>query len=395
MIPTGPRQSFPEDPSEYFLDLIADTLDQLDPAVQGAFLQKFLNGLAGVEVSEDDSLVYWQAILSRRRELTERLGRPVTLKTAAVDYFGTTLLLKNPILLEYHELKRLRQSAATDPLTSLYNRRLFDESLAKELSRSQRYSYPLGLLLLDLRNFKKANDTYGHAIGDEILISLAQACTETIRGSDYACRIGGDEFGLLLPQSDGKSASALARRIVHKFEHQAQRLAPDAGPGLDYGVASFPEDGDKPASLFEVADRRLYAYKKEAHRRKNLWQGEEEEPRVLSVPAPAPSPTIAEDGTAAGSSRRELRRYERISLEGTGAYGVLRNGIGPKVARLIDLSLGGASFLLDETIQPPETFYARLHVPVLLFPPSDVKMRRVYSRRLAQGLQRIGCHFGS
>ncbi|MFQ5776764.1 MAG: diguanylate cyclase domain-containing protein [Terriglobia bacterium] len=395
MTPNGPRQPLLEDPSEYFLDLIADTLEQLDPAVQGAFLQKFLNGLAGVDVSEDDSLVYWQAIQLRRRELTERLGRPVTLKTAAVDYFGTALLLKNPILLEYHELKRLRQSAATDPLTGLYNRRLFDESLAKELSRSQRYSYPLGLLLLDLRNFKKANDTYGHAIGDEVLLYLAQACTETVRGSDYPCRIGGDEFGLLLPQSDGKSASALARRIAYKFENHVQRLAPDVGLGLDYGVASFPEDGDKASSLFEVADHRLYAYKKEAHRGRRPWQREHDEPRVLSVPAPATSPTVVEGGAAPSSSRQELRRYERISLEGTGAYGILRNGIGPKVARVIDLSLGGASFLLDETIQAPETFYARLHVPILLFPPSDMKMRRVYSRRLAQGLQRIGCHFGA
>ena len=96
-----------EELADYFLELIEDTLEQLDTGVQGAFLRQFLNSLAGVEVSESESLVHWQEIQKRRRELSERLGRRIGLRTAAVDYFATGLL-RNPILLEYEELKRLR-----------------------------------------------------------------------------------------------------------------------------------------------------------------------------------------------------------------------------------------------------------------------------------------------
>lgn len=395
LAPNGSNQPLGEDASEYFLELIIDTLEKLEPSVQGAFLQKFLASLAGVEVSEGDSLKHWQGILQRRKELAERLNRYVTLRTAAVDYFGTALLLRNPILLEYRELKRLRQDAATDPLTGLYNRRLFREALAKELSRSQRYGYPLGLLLFDLRNFKGVNDTYGHAVGDKVLAGVARACTETIRGSDLPCRIGGDEFALLLPQSDGPSARALAQRVLQKFEEYALPLAPDVGLGLDYGVASFPEDGESPATLFDRADRQLYTYKRGAEQGMEGAGAQVEPPRVIPMRWTANTAVAAGSAPEAdwGPSKRDMRRYERISLEGTGAYGVLRNGIGPKMVRLVDLSFGGFSFLLDEAIRLPDTLHARLHAPLL--PPAEYRIHRVYELPLAEGLMRVGCRFAS
>ncbi|MFQ5696138.1 MAG: diguanylate cyclase [Terriglobia bacterium] len=372
----------------------------MELASQGAFLQKFLASLAGVEVSQRDGVIHWQGILRRRKELAERLERPVSLRTAAVDYFGTGMLLRNPILLEYQELKRLRQDAATDPLTALYNRRLFREALGKELSRSQRYSYPLALLLLDLRNFKAANDKYGHPVGDEVLLCVARACTATVRGSDYPCRIGGDEFAILLPQSDNKSAQALAERISQKFCQSALALAPGVGLGIDYGVAAYPEDGDRAPALFEMADRRLYHYKR---REKGMTEEEPEAEnleKAEEVAPPLPSPLVkpqpvasapAERSVQAAGEGNEKRRYGRISLEGTGAYGVLRNGVGPKVVRLVDLSFGGFSFLTDETTPVPESFHARLHAPLL--PVADYRSHRVYAQALAQGLVRVGCRF--
>ena len=178
-------------------------------------------------------MLHWQAVLERRNDLASRLGRPVTLRTAASDYFSAGFILRNPILLEYQELKRLRHNAATDSLTGLYNRRLFDEYLSKELSRSRRYNQPMTLVLFDLRNFKAANDTFGHAIGDDILRCLAQAVNETVRGSDYACRLGGDEFGIILPQSEPPSGHLLSQRIIQKFEQAANLLAPGTYVGLD------------------------------------------------------------------------------------------------------------------------------------------------------------------
>jgi len=376
-----------EELADYFLELIQDTLEQLEAGVRGTFLRKFLNNLASVEVSESESLLHWQEILKRQQELSERLGRRVGLRTAAVDYFATGLL-RNPILLEYEELKRLRQNAAMDSLTGLYNRRLFDESLAKELSRSQRYKYPLTLLLFDLRNFKHANDSYGHAVGDALLTKLARACLETLRGSDYPCRIGGDEFAVVLPQSESSSARTLAERIAQKFEPAIEEFAPKVGVGLDHGAATFPEDGQSPAELFKAADRNLYERKKRAH------QGLPEP--AAEARAEAPAPTETRRATAAPApvvSFQQQRRYERISLEGNEAYAILQNHFDAKVARVVDLSFGGVSFLLDQPEELPEVFHARLHVPIL--PPAEYKIRRVYTQPVSEGLLRVGCCFAS
>src|SRR5208282_522132 len=96
---------------EYGLDLIADTLKQLDVGVQGAFLQKFLRGLVGREISVGESITHWEGILTRQSQLGEKLDRPVTLRTAAVDYFEALSILRDPVLLEYEELKKLRYNA--------------------------------------------------------------------------------------------------------------------------------------------------------------------------------------------------------------------------------------------------------------------------------------------
>ncbi len=409
----GPRPFAGEEGSEYVLELLEDTLAQLEPALQGTFLQKLLQRLAGVDVSETESLNHWQEVLRRRSEMAERLGRPVSLKTAATDYFGSVQLLQKSILLDYGELKQLRHNAATDALTGLYNRRLFDEYLTKELNRSRRYAYPLALLLFDLRNFKQANDTYGHAVGDEVLRSLARAFVETIRGSDYPCRIGGDEFALLLPQSEKSSAFALAQRITEKFELYAQALAPNVGLGLDYGVTSFPDDGESATTLYEAADRQLYAHKKSARQVPAQPQipAQPQAPAEPQIPAQPqvevdlgrepvvvpPPPAFRGAGEPVPltapvvSEARNQRRYERISLEGSGAYAVLRSNSGTKVVRVLDMSFGGFSFLLDEAFDLPETFHARLHVPIM--PTAELRIRRVYAQRLAQGLRRIGCAF--
>ena len=225
---------------------------------QVAFLQRFLKDLTSVEVSEKERIVHLEKILARRKELAEKLGRPVSHRTAAVDYFGELQLLRKPIVLEYEELKKLRHKAATDPLTGLNNSRMFEEYLGKEINRSSRKKASFALLLLDLRRFKIVNDTCGHATGDESLRSAARASVETLRGSDIACRIGGDEFAILLPQAERSSAEALAERIAGKFETYAKPLAPNTPVGMDYGIAIFPKDGEGAISLFQFADKDLY-----------------------------------------------------------------------------------------------------------------------------------------
>jgi diguanylate cyclase (GGDEF)-like protein len=399
-----------EGSAEYLLEWIVDNSRQLGQAVQGAFLQKLLKSLTSVEVSEKESIVHWDKILARRNELAEKLGRPVSLRTAAVDYFSELQLLRNPILLEYEELEKLRHNAATDPLTGLNNRRMFEEYLEREIHRSSRYGTSFALLLLDLRRFKIANDTYGHATGDEILRGVALASAETIRGSDVSCRIGGDEFAILLPQAEKSSAEALAERMVEKFETYAKPLAPDTPVGIDYGIAIFPEDGEDATHLFQSADRNLYESKQRAARLQEepvvtaLVSASEVEGLVGEVEAAtdsgdqrSPAQSVSSPGVGLAGERirpsdhaHDRRQYERIPLQGARGLGVVRLREKSKMVRILDLSFGGVCLLMDD-YDLPDSFPARLPVPFL--PDAELTLHRIHWCQLPHGKKRVGCSF--
>jgi diguanylate cyclase (GGDEF)-like protein len=395
---------------EEWLDSIVQTLKDLDETAKCVFIQESLLGLVGLEISEKERVAHWEGVLSHHRQLTEKLSRSVTLRTAAVDYFGELSILQNPILMEYEELRRLRHSAATDPLTGLNNRRIFEEDLRREINRSSRYSTPFALLSIDLRRFKRVNDTYGHATGDEILRCVARASLETIRASDVACRVGGDEFAILLPRAQRSNAEMLAERIARKFEEYAGTIAPETTVGIDYGIAIFPQDGQDSSSLFAVADKTLYTRKHRAH--KLAARGIH--PRA-SLSYPSAEPTAgAERQAGSGEQRpsplspsadhpaaaeaevfipyRDLgaRKEERIRLEGVPALGIVQVGGKSWTAKVLDLSRGGVCLVVDQ-VDLPESTPARLHVP--LAPGGELPLHRIYSLPLSEGKRRVGCSF--
>ena len=152
-----------------------------------------------------------------------------------MDVLTTSNYLRQPILMEYEELKKLQVNAATDPLTGLYNRRLFEEYFEKELNRSRRYDLSLALIVLDLHMFKDVNDRFGHPRGDEVLRMAASTLRHSMRTSDYAFRIGGDEFALLLPQADAEQAATLGRASTRTFSAVLQPHRWIFELGLDYG----------------------------------------------------------------------------------------------------------------------------------------------------------------
>jgi diguanylate cyclase (GGDEF)-like protein len=168
------------------------------------------------------------------------------------------------IALENVRLHRLvARQASTDGLTELANRREFEESLANEISRAERFGGNLALILADLDNFKQVNDRFGHQAGDEVLRSFADILRETVRDIDVAARYGGEEFAILLPQTDIGGAEALAERLREAVESRAMAEAQD-GPVTvtsSFGVASFPEAGTGPG-LFAAADEALYRAKR-------------------------------------------------------------------------------------------------------------------------------------
>ena len=201
------------------------------------------------------------------------MGRQVALKTALMDVLTSAGLFRVPIVLEYDELKILQVNAVTDPLTGLYNRRLFGEGFEKELNRARRYGLPLGLVMLDLHRFKEVNDKHGHPGGDEVLRAAATTLKKALRTSDSAFRIGGDEFAVLLPQTDADQALALSRRIETVFAETLQALPLSVTVSMDHGVATFPLDGEQADELIRVADERLYRLKHANHRKSGTASG--------------------------------------------------------------------------------------------------------------------------
>src|SRR5712672_1551318 len=248
-----------------YLELLADTLESLDLPARGQFLQRYIRAITHLDLRETQCIQLWDEMLSRRRELSENLGRPVALKTALMDVLASAGLFRVPIVIEYDELKTLQLNAVTDPLTGLYNRRLFSETFEKELNRGRRYGSPLGLVVLDLHRFKEVNDKHGHPRGDEVLRAAATTLKKALRTSDSAFRIGGDEFAVLLPQTDAEQALGLSRRIETVFAETLQALPLSVNVSMDQGVATFPQDGEQADQLIRVADERLYRLKHANH----------------------------------------------------------------------------------------------------------------------------------
>jgi diguanylate cyclase (GGDEF)-like protein len=166
--------------------------------------------------------------------------------------------------------RRLRELAYRDGLTGLYNHRYFQEQLAHEVGRAQRYGHRLSVLMLDVDRFKEVNDTYGHLMGDTLLTYVAQLIAKKLRTSDIAARYGGDEFAVVLPETDQEKALAVAQKLgqaVSSDRRWQGALLENLGVGISFGVASFPDDGRTADDLLVCADRRLYAAKGRRTRR--------------------------------------------------------------------------------------------------------------------------------
>jgi diguanylate cyclase (GGDEF)-like protein len=157
----------------------------------------------------------------------------------------------------------LRDLSVRDPLTGLFNRRYLSESLGRELTRCARRGLPLAVLAFDLDHFKAFNDNYGHAAGDAILRGFARVVQSLSRNEDIACRQGGEEFLLILPEMDRlvalrRAAEVMRQLALMEVQHEGRTL-----PKLttSIGLAVFPEHGDKPSQLLAAADGALYEAK--------------------------------------------------------------------------------------------------------------------------------------
>jgi diguanylate cyclase (GGDEF)-like protein len=208
------------------------------------------------------------AIEAHHRELGSRLGRDVGLSVAALDYLqNVSRDLVAPTIVEHEVLQVLEHRSITDSLTGLFNRHQFEATLKWEVARCQRYGARLALLLLDVDHLKAVNDRWGHQAGDRVLSGVAGAIRDSVRSSDMVSRYGGDEFAIILPDTDARAGSLVAERICAKVRAS---LGTGILPGISTegtvsgGLAELPlaPTPTSETELIVAADRALYLAKR-------------------------------------------------------------------------------------------------------------------------------------
>jgi diguanylate cyclase (GGDEF)-like protein len=178
-----------------------------------------------------------------------------TLGEEQIDELEHVAVRAGPALENARKFTEARALADLDALTGLHNRRYFHETLAREVARAHRYHRRLSLIIFDLDDFKAVNDRVGHLAGDAVLAEAAERLQSVCRSADVACRVGGDEFAVVLPESSCEEAELLAGRIAKAIN---VRPIPPAGTvSLSAGVAEL-RPADRPTDLFERADEALY-----------------------------------------------------------------------------------------------------------------------------------------
>ena len=238
-------------------------LDRVGYGVDAALLHRWLAGdVVGREVHDNDRLV-----LVPLRPGGRDIGLLAVTKTQGEGFGETELHLLDA--LDAHvsvalENARLYSLAITDGLTRAYTLRYFQQAFQDEVARYKRYGQKLSLLMIDIDDFKRVNDTHGHPAGDEALRHVVRVLKESVREVDVVCRYGGEEFAVILPNTDSKAAAVVAERIRSAAEAHEFQVAAGVSLGvtLSVGVSCCPSDGDAMRELIEAADSALYRAKR-------------------------------------------------------------------------------------------------------------------------------------
>ncbi len=190
-------------------------------------------------------------------------------------------------LLDLHQSReQLQKMALTDALTGLGNRATFDMSIKQATAQIQRSETTLSLLMIDLDYFKQFNDCYGHQAGDEVLKQVAIAIDHSARESDICCRYGGEEFAVILPDTNAANAEVLANRIHNQIARASRKLRLNRMPiTVSIGISSTNRHRTThPTTLIEEADRALYQAKEKGRNRTETWRATTIRPMPLERP---------------------------------------------------------------------------------------------------------------
>lgn len=233
------------------------------PVIMLTVKKDLADKISGLQVGADDYLPKPYNDL----ELNARIY--ASLRTKALQ---DELRAKNKQLEEL--LYKVEYLAITDALTGLYNRRRFHDILQKEFERSKRYSSPVSLLMIDIDHFKKINDRHGHLAGDHVLLEVAQIIQKNIRDVDTAARYGGEEYIVILPNTEKNDALTVAERMRTSIQNSSfQEINKDVIT-VSIGIAGLPEKHiDTEDKLIRSADLALYRSKQNGRNRSEISDG--------------------------------------------------------------------------------------------------------------------------
>jgi diguanylate cyclase (GGDEF)-like protein len=242
---------------EQFILLSAAQLLEGLPEDQGRYTALF-EALCDLSLSDNEAAGYLQTVTHHQNQLSERLGRPVDLRVALLDLWSQhDAPLKSAKLIEVEHYLHHLQLAYLDGLTGLYNRRYLEDFLNREITRSERHDLVFSIIFVDVDDFKRINDSNGHAFGDRVLRAISDELKESARREDLVARYGGEEFVVVMPQTDTEGASIFAERLLETI----RSLDGDVSVTLSGGIATYPHHGSTAEELMDNADKRLYEAK--------------------------------------------------------------------------------------------------------------------------------------
>jgi len=243
--------------------------------------------LTGLAFEESEARRHWEEILKHRRALGQSLQRDLGLRVAVLDYFvNVNRQLTSPRLIDLSLADRPDPSSPIDARTGLWNGRQFLSALQKEIRRAKRYRLDLTVLYLDIDDFREINERHGELVGDVLLREVAILIKNKIRDIDMAARLAGEEFALILPETERMGAFLVAERVRKEMERHFLRRDIDGRPiamTVTIGMAKYPEDA-------AIADRLVRRAEEAMHQAK------------------------ARGGNAVGVYYRERRNYIRFDV---------------------------------------------------------------------------------
>ncbi|MBN2531760.1 MAG: GGDEF domain-containing protein [Spirochaetales bacterium] len=221
-----------------------------------------------IEIDDKSARIFLKNVIKNKRKMEEALGMELDFRVAFLDYLirniTTITEASEPRIIEDKIFKNLNQLIVKDELTGLFNYRHYENELIKEFARANRHGHAFSLVIMDIDDFKLFNDTFGHLEGNMILKRIAHIIQYTVRVSDIPCRYGGEEFALVLPQTDKKGAYILSEKIRQTVAEESFKIKVT----ISGGIAEFPGDTNKTdRTLFTYADKALYHSKQKG---KNL-----------------------------------------------------------------------------------------------------------------------------